>query len=88
MLRNLKEIHGNDEAWAALLAVQRRLVVLLPRDWEERRDCGLAYAELGCVREAAKDLAVYLEHRPLAEDAAALAERLAELRRAAPPRRL
>jgi regulator of sirC expression with transglutaminase-like and TPR domain len=83
MLRNLKEIHRSDEDWAPLLAVQRRLVVLLPRDWEERRDRGLIYAELGCLGEAADDLAAYLDHRPAADDARALAERLAELRRAA-----
>ncbi len=82
MLRNLKEIHLREEAWAPLLAVQRRLVVLLPRDWEERRDRGLTYAELGCSREAADDLAAYLEHRPAADDARALALRLTELRRA------
>ena len=87
MLRNLKEIHLADEAWGPLLAVQRRLVVLLPRDWEERRDRGLTYAELGCASEAADDLAVYLEHRPAAGDSPALAERLAELRRTRPPRR-
>jgi len=87
MLRNLKEVHLGDEAWAPLLAVQRRLVVLLPRDWEERRDRGLAYAELGCAAEAADDLEAYLEHRPAADDAHALAERLAELRRARPSRR-
>lgn len=87
MLRNLKEIHRNDESWASLLAVQRRLVVLLPRNWDERRDRGLAYAELGCHREAAEDLATYLDHRPAAEDAAVLTERLTELRRGRPPRR-
>ena len=87
MLRNLKQIHLGDEAWAQLLAVQRRLVVLLPDDWEERRDRGLAYAELGCSGEAADDLAAYLENRPAADDSRALAERLAELRRAAPRRR-
>lgn len=88
LLRNLKEIHRNAEDWALLLAVQRRLVVLLPRDWEERRDRGLAYAELGCLREAADDLAMYLDHRPAADDADELTERLAELRRRVrPPRR-
>lgn len=87
MLRNLKQIHQGDEAWPQLLAVQRRLVVLLPDDWEERRDRGLAYAELGCTGEAGDDLAAYLEHRPAADDARALAERLAELRRASPRRR-
>ena len=87
MLRNLKEIHRGAEAWAPLLAVQRRLVVLLPRDWEERRDRGLVYAELGCVAEAAQDLAAYLDHRPAAEDHRVLTERLAELRRGASRRR-
>jgi len=87
MLRNLKEIHRSSEEWPQLLAVQRRLVVLLPRDWDERRDRGLTYAELGCAGEAADDLVVYLEHRPGADDADAMAQRLSELRRAAPPRR-
>jgi regulator of sirC expression with transglutaminase-like and TPR domain len=87
MLRNLKHIHQNDEDWPALLAVQRRLVVLLPRDWDERRDRGLAYAELGCNAEAAEDLATYLDQRPTADDASAIGERLAGLRRARRPRR-
>ncbi len=87
MLRNLKEIHRRGADRAALLAVQRRLVVLLPRDWEERRDRGLIYAELGCTDEAAQDLAAYLDHRPAADDHRTLTERLAELRRAAPRRR-
>ena len=87
MLRNLKEVHRRDEAWASMLAVQRRLVVLLPRDWEERRDRGLIYAELGCVSEAADDLSAYLEHRPGADDHHALAEQLAGLRRARRSRR-
>ena len=87
MLRNLKHIHQNEEDWPALLAVQRRLVVLLPRDWDERRDRGLAYAELGCNAEAAADLAAYLEHCPAADDAIAIDARLAELRRARPARR-
>jgi regulator of sirC expression with transglutaminase-like and TPR domain len=86
MLRNLKNIYRDDADWTRLLAVQRRLVVLLPRDWEERRDRGLAYAELARLREAADDLAAYVEHCPQADDANALADRLAELRRAAPPR--
>ena len=47
MLRNLKEIHRTAEDWPRLLAVLQRLVVLLPQAWEERRDRGLTYAELG-----------------------------------------
>ena len=86
MLRNLKEIHRGNEAWAQLLAVQERLVVLLPQDWEEQRDRGLTYAELGRTVEAAQDLSTYLEHRPTAQDRHVLVDRLAALRRAAPPR--
>lgn len=86
MLRNLKEIHRGNEDWAPLLAVQQRLVVLLPRDWEEQRDRGLAYAELGHTVEAAQDLSAYLENRPAAQDRHALVDRLAALRRATPPR--
>jgi regulator of sirC expression with transglutaminase-like and TPR domain len=86
MLRNLKEIHRSAEDWPRLLAVQQRLVVLLPGAWEERRDRGLVLAELGHRHAAADDLKAYLEHRPDADDARALAQRLAELRHAGPPR--
>jgi len=85
MLRNLKEIHRSAERWPSLLAVQQRLVLLLPEAWEERRDRALVLAELGEHGAAADDLQVYLEHRPDAEDAHALGERLAELRSAGRP---
>ncbi len=85
MLHNLKEIYRDAEDWARLLKVQQRLVVLLPDDWDERRDRGLVLAELGDNAAAADDLAVYLEHRADAPDASALAERLEELRNASKP---
>ena len=81
MLRNLKEIHRTAEDWQRLLAVLDRLVVLLPLAWEERRDRGLVHAELGRGVEAEADLAAYLDHVSGAQDRAAIAERLAELRR-------
>jgi regulator of sirC expression with transglutaminase-like and TPR domain len=86
MLRNLKEIHRNAEDWPRLLAVLERLVVLLPGDWEERRDRGLAHAAIGRIDRAADDLAAYLEHMPQAEDRSAIAERLRALRSAGRPR--
>ena len=79
LLFNLKEIHRTAEDWPRLLAVQQRLVLLLPQAFEERRDRGLAWAELGRPVEAAEDLAAYLTARPDADDALPLAERLAEL---------
>ena len=86
MLRNLKEIHRNAEDWPRLLAVLERLVVLLPGDWQERRDRGLANAAIGRTDRAADDLAAYLEHMPQAEDRGAIAERLRALRSAGRPR--
>lgn len=84
LLRNLKEIHRTAEDWASLLPVLERLVVLLPEGWEERRDRGLARAELGRFAEAAEDLGCYLDHCPAADDAESLRRRVAELRGAGP----
>ena len=80
LLRNLKEIHRSAEDWPRLLAVCERLVVLLPQAAEERRDRGLTQAELGNDAAATADLSAYLQQRPDAEDAAALLERLSQLR--------
>jgi len=86
MLRNLKEIHRSAEDWSRLLAIQQRLVILLPQAWEEWRDRGLAYAALGFNDSAADDLAVYLERSTHAEDRVALTERLRSLRAVGRPR--
>ena len=85
LLRNLKEIHRSAERWRPMLGVQHRLVLLLPEAWEERRDRGLVLAELGEHGAAADDLQAYLEHRPEADDARALRDRLTELRGAGRP---
>lgn len=86
LLRNLKEIHRTAEDWSRALAVQQRLVILLPGAAEERRDRGLFRAELGCPGDAAADLQAYLDAEPQAEDAVAIRERLRELRRQDAPR--
>jgi regulator of sirC expression with transglutaminase-like and TPR domain len=79
LLRNLKEIHRGAQDWARLLAVQQRLVILLPESVEERRDRGIAYAELGQPLQALDDLTEYLAERPTAEDAATVQRRVNEL---------
>ena len=86
LLFNLKEIHRSAEDWPRLLAVQQRLVLLLPLAFDERRDRGLVWAQLGRPAEAADDLAAYLLARPDAADAAALRQHLAVLRRGGAPR--
>ncbi len=79
LLRNLKEIHRAAHDRRRLLQVQERLVVLLPQGWEERRDRGLLYADLGLDAAAARDLSTYLEHVSDASDRASIADRLAAL---------
>ena len=69
LLFNLKEIHRTGEDWPRLLAVQQRLVLLLPLALEERRDRGLAWADLGRPADAADDRAAYLAARPDADAA-------------------
>ena len=82
MLRNLKEIHRTQEDWARMIAVQDRLVVLLPQAWAEYRDRGLAHAELGHAQQAVADLETYLGNVEEGLDIDAIAARTVELRRA------
>lgn len=82
MLRNLKEIHRAQEDWPRLLAVQDRLIVLLPQAWPEYRDRGLAHAELGHTDQAVSDLEAYLAHVEEGQDIDAISARVSELRRA------
>jgi regulator of sirC expression with transglutaminase-like and TPR domain len=82
MLRNLKEIHQAQEDWQRLVAVQNRLLVLLPQAWDECRDRGLAHAELGNLKQAVQDLESYLVHTADEIDVDAISDRVAELRRA------
>ena len=86
MLRNLKEIHRTAEDWPRLIAVLDRLGVLPPQSWGEPRHRGPALAELGRSDLALIDLNLYLEHATDAQDRAAIAARLAELKRGGAPR--
>ncbi|MBL0719372.1 tetratricopeptide repeat protein [Piscinibacter sp. Jin2] len=79
LLRNLKEIHRNSEDWPRMVQVQDRLVCLLPDEPGERRDRGLARAEMGQDEAALADLQAYLAAAPEADDAEAIRERLRDL---------
>ncbi len=81
MLRNLKQIHRGNADSTAWLAVQERLVILLPDDIDELRDRGLAHAELGRVQAALRDLQAYLDAATRADDRAVVERRIAALRR-------
>jgi regulator of sirC expression with transglutaminase-like and TPR domain len=81
VLRNLKEIHRAQEDWHRLVQVQHRLVIVLPNDLSERRDRGLAWAELGHADRALPDLEAYLAQADDPLDADAIAQRVNELRR-------
>ena len=83
MLRNLKSLYFERAEWELALGVQQRLVILLPEDVAERRDRGMAYANLECPQAALKDLEVYLASRPHAQDAGILRQMLPSLREAA-----
>jgi regulator of sirC expression with transglutaminase-like and TPR domain len=81
MLRNLKEIHRAQEDWQRSIAVQDRLIVLLPEAWAEYRDRGLAHAEQGHTEQAMRDLETYLRNADEELDIDAVADRVARLRR-------
>jgi len=82
MLRNLKALFVEHMRWQRVLGVQQRLLILLPDEITERRDRGLAYANLECPQAALADLEAYLAERPYASDAEALRSKLPELREA------
>lgn len=62
LLRNLKEIYQSQADAPRLLAVQNRLVVLLPQVWSELRDRGLTHMACGHTEQALADLELYLAH--------------------------
>ncbi|WP_454722886.1 MULTISPECIES: SirB1 family protein [Cupriavidus] len=80
VLRNLKSIYLQESRWQRLLAVQNRLVILLPGSIEEVRDRGLAYANLECFRPALEDLEAYVMARPDAADTTQIRDRMPALR--------
>lgn len=79
MLRNLQEIHRTQSDWTRFVAVQDRLVTLLPCAWEEYRDRGLALAELGQRERARADLRLYLREATDASDRDIMTDRLTAL---------
>jgi len=82
MLRNLKEIHSVQNDWARLLAVQDRLLVLLPQAWHEYRDRGLAHVHAGHAGHALEDFETYLANAGEVPDRVQISGQAARLRQA------
>jgi regulator of sirC expression with transglutaminase-like and TPR domain len=80
VLRNLKEVHRQQQDWGRLIAVQDRLIQLLPDAWVERRDRGMALAEQGDSVRAVGDLEAYLLHTDDALDYEVVAVQVSRLR--------
>jgi regulator of sirC expression with transglutaminase-like and TPR domain len=82
MLADLKDIHTAHQDWRRLLAVQNRLLVLLPQAWVQYRDRGLMHEALGQAGRALEDLETYLFNMPHSPDQSIIAARVAALRNA------
>lgn len=80
MLRNLQGIYRHLESWRNLLAVQQRMVILLPDDIAALRDRGYAHLRVGEFEQAREDLQTYLHNKPYADDAGDVEEQLQLLR--------
>ncbi len=83
LLRNLKAIHWQAQDWPAALEVMNRLIAVVPKVAQERRDRSRVFELLQCPRAAADDLAAYLCLHPAPADAAQARERLQQLRHSA-----
>ncbi len=81
VLRNLKEIHLSQKRWVRLVNLLNRSLILQPEGWEDHRDRGLAWIEVGNPQDAVTDLETYLLHVPDALDREHIAAQLSELRR-------
>jgi regulator of sirC expression with transglutaminase-like and TPR domain len=80
MLRNLKEIYRLQQDLPRLLAVQNRLVILLPQAWNEVRDRGWVHVDLHHTEAALADFQSYLEHVPQPLDAEDVRAQIQQLR--------
>jgi regulator of sirC expression with transglutaminase-like and TPR domain len=68
MLSNLKGIYAEMESFRNLLAIQERLIILMPDAAEAVRDRGFLHAKLANKALAEGDLTTYISIRPDAAD--------------------
>ncbi|QLE57731.1 SirB1 family protein [Nostoc sp. TCL26-01] len=80
ILTNLKYIYLKKQQIEKSLAVVERILLLFPDATSELRDRGFLYYQLGYYPQATKDLQIYLENVPDAEDAMSIRWLLKEMR--------
>ncbi len=80
MLANLKGIYWRRKDWTRAVGVGDRLLVLDPGASGERRDRGLAFANLGELHRSAADWDRYLAEQPEAKDAEQVRRQLRRIR--------
>lgn len=81
MLRNLKGLYNQREAWDKALRCSDRMLSLDPTVADEYRDRGQLYLRVGHLDAARSDLSCYLEREPEAEDADEIRDALIEASR-------
>ena len=79
LLRNLQRSWSQQGHWEKVARCADRQWLLAPENHDALRDRGLAYAELGHVAAARRDLERYLVLQPEAADAQAIGQRLLNL---------
>jgi len=79
LLRNLKSIYVEQQAWLKALGATEHIICVMPDLAEEYRDRGMFYLNLECFRAAQFDLKAYLAMLPTAPDADRVRSRLVEL---------
>lgn len=79
LLRNLKSIYTEQEAWLKALSATDQIICVTPDIAEEYRDRGMFYLNLECFRAALFDFQAYLKMLPTAQDADRVRSRLVEM---------
>lgn len=79
LLRNLQRSWEQQRCWDKVARCADRQLLLAPENHDALRDRGLAYAELGHLVAARRDLERYLRLEPQADDATVISERLLQV---------
>jgi len=80
MLNNLKHIYLNSEDYGRALAICERILLLIPHSALEYRDRGVVHLQLKHYGSALRDLSIYTELAPKAEDRAEIQSQIKAIR--------